>query len=226
MINNSSHRKLRDTLVLTLTVWLAPVGIILWAPVRLVASIDGWTRRILVLSLAGNALFVSVLILGYYESARSSSEGGLLLDRQVAPRCFEYLGDQFQFCRGAPGSEFERIVPNAIYVASDGIIRARFEFSNASLSSLSEVTLSDAVGRPWIDANLDDGKVVYSRYSSENGGDPESSLLDEDGDGIPDVKIDWIVHKRFRRDGELLWSLTDSKEKEHHDRPRPPHASQ
>ncbi len=214
MTNDSWQRKLRGILGLTLVSWLAPIFVMFWAPFRLVAvaRVQGRVRTILAFSLAGNFLFVLVLVLGYYESTRPEPGGATRAGELVAPECIECPGDPFRFCQAPPGSELARIIPNAIYVASADVHRVRFEFSDTQLGSLVEVTLSDAVGRPWIDANLEDGTVIYSRYSSQDQLEPEVSLLDEDGDGIPDVMMDWALQQRYQREGELLWVRSGVKE--------------
>ncbi len=72
-----------------------------------------------------------------------------------------------------------------------------------------EVTMTDKYGRPWIDATLDNGRLIYSRYTDEQEADPEVSLMDLDADGIPDVMVNWALEVKFEREGELTWRRID-----------------
>ena len=97
------------------------------------------------------------------------------------------------------------VIPNCVYVASEGIIRARFEFTDETLSSLRKVLLADKHGRPWMVGDLDDQTFIYSQYKNETDTDPEVSFRDTDGDGVPDVKADWVRGQNFERLEDIEW---------------------
>ena len=185
--------------------WLVPVFAVCWAGIKVLTTPGRWKEKILAVSICGNVLFVVALIMGFYfeeEDQRVDGEGVEII---VAPDLVRRPQAPLYFCEARSDSELAEIIPNATYVASEGMIRARFEFVDEEMDTLREVTLFDRYGRPWIDASLEDGKVVYSRYLDGACADPPVSLLDEDADGVPDKMIDWQSHLSFQAAQELEW---------------------
>lgn len=202
--NQGGRDETRGLFRLAVISFVSPVVAIIWAGRKLVRG-PGWGPKLVGLSILGNLLFVLVLIVGYFEASNPEDSGKANSGALVAPECIKRSQEPLLFCAPAAESELNTLVPNAIYVAFDGPVRARFEFTDETLSFLEEVTLSDQYGRPWIDANLEDGSLIYSRYGHDDQLDPEVSLRDRDGDGIPDLMIDWKTGTRFRAEQELQW---------------------
>lgn len=181
-----------------------PTVAIVWASIRVVLGPGRWRVKLGALSVMLNLLFLFVVVLGYYVSEASPSTP----EDEVA-----LLGAEFAACRDAPlhfviatpQTELAAAVEHSIYVAFDGIIRARFQFEGGSMDKLTEVHISDKHGRPWIRAPLEVGKLSYTRYRDEKSGiGSDVTLLDEDRDGIPDAMIDWQIPARFERN-EIKW---------------------
>ncbi len=190
---------------LTAITWIHPLFGVYWGVFRILVRPGRWVQKLMAFSICGNLLFVAVLVLGYYEEKtqeRGSHPDDSLL---VAAECVERPPGPLHFCQALRGSELGRIVPDAVYVASHGLVRARFEFTDEGLTALREVTLCDNLGRPWIDANLQDGSFIYTRYTDDVQTDPQVSLMDKDGDGIPDMLVEWELQLSFEPDQELTW---------------------
>lgn len=165
----------------------------------------GTGRRVsmvLACSICGNLLFLFLLILGYYSEVADHTE-------LVAPDCGRCDGGVLCFCAALSGSELARMTPNTIYVASDGVHRARFEFLSGNTDVLKEIGIMDNLGRPWINVSLEDGTLIYNRYADDAETDPVISLIDKDRDGIPDAMIDWELETRFDPRQELTWRPTN-----------------
>lgn len=178
-----------------------------WGILKVLFGPGRWAPRLVALSIFGNVLFVLVVILGYYvsEACPPSPEEELGL---LGPDYVQGLDAPLHFVKATPESAMGSVSPHSIYVSFHGIIRARFEFADGAMDTLKEVQLSDKYGRPWINACLGDGKLYYTQYYDEKGtADGDVTLIDEDGDGIPDVMIDWNLMARFEREQELTWRL-------------------
>lgn len=195
----------RPWLAIAALLWVWPPLGVFWGVLAVFFGPGKWKYRLFAVSVAGNVLFVFVLTLGYL--ATEADSHGILSPTEtelVAPECVECTQDALRFCQAPRDSELARIVPHAVYVAFDGRMTARFEFVDERLDRLREVTISDEHGRPWIDAELATGRVIYSRYGEPHAQDPTESLIDEDGDGVPDAKVDWVLGQKFEHDG-LNW---------------------
>jgi hypothetical protein len=97
----------------------------LWGFLR----IPNWKNRILVLSLCGNALFITVLIVAF--SAGDESAQNLAPEPQRLPKhLVARRGDPLCVAEAATGSELGKALPNALYVIFQGRICARFEFES------------------------------------------------------------------------------------------------
>lgn len=188
--------------------WLSPALAVVWGALRALRQPGRRKDKVLALSVFGNLLFVIVLLLGYlasrYDDQVHRPEGGGA-QIVVPPDLVHRARGPLEFCEAHPGSERAVRYPNAIYAASLGLIRARFEFADEQMGVLREVTIADKLGRPWIDASLDDGKVIWHRYAGEHDLESEISLMDENGDGIPDVMINWKTRETYRPEHEVPW---------------------
>ena len=177
-----------------------------WGGLKLLFGPGRWRSKLVALSIFGNVLFVFVMVLGYYvsqASPRSPEEEVSLLGAEFIP-C---VNAPLHFVEAHPQSEMGRALENSVYVSFNGIIRARFEFTDGVMDTLKEVQLSDNYGRPWIRAPLETGKLFYTRYYGEKSTtDGDVTLVDEDGDGIPDVMIDWELPATFERE-DIKWHL-------------------
>lgn len=160
-----------------------------------------WLQKVLACSICGNLVFFFLLSLGYYLDVTEHAE-------LVAPDCARRDEGVLYFCEAPFESELARIVPNTIYVVSDGVHRAGFELVSEDLSVLKEIAVMDAQGRPWINASLEDGNLIYNRYADDTETDPVTSWIDKDGDGIPNEMINWKLEARFEPKQELTWRRT------------------
>lgn len=194
--------------------WIASTAISFLSPpialgvamIRLCRQV-GWRIWLAILSGAINAVFILAVILVLLESPEDALDRSCCSEiQEVPPDGFVCLAPgPLVFCEPAPLSTLSVIIPNCVYVVSDGIIRARFEFTDETLSSLREVLLADEHGRPWLQGDLDDHSFIYSQYKNEADTDAEVSLRDTDGDGVPDVKVDWLLGRSFERLKDIEW---------------------
>ena len=198
------HRKHRSLIPLILVSWFSPLIAIEWGFLRLM-RFAGWKRALIILSAFGNLLFASVLVIGYLESANPCNPIECNVGEPVASDCIQRCRGPLRFCEHPPESDLSSALPNSIYVASTGTIRARFQFADEELISITDVMLCDGFGRPWIEVNIEDGSMIYSRYADDVAADPTVSLRDKDGDGIPDIMINWELTTSFERDQNLSW---------------------
>lgn len=191
------------------TAWVSPFLVICWGGIRLLFSRGSWFHKLFALSLLGNVFSAVVFAIGYYEYSKDPggelpSEGML-----IAPECVYHQEGPVQVCVAPADSQLADLFPNTVYVAFDGISRGRFEFVDDNMQRLREVTICDSRGRPWIDAELDTGTMIYTRYLTPTDDAALVTFVDEDADGIPDIKMDWVREIRFERDGELTWRRID-----------------
>ncbi len=178
-----------------------------WGILKVLFGPGRWGPKLITLSIFGNVLFVFVLILGYYvsEADRGSAEEEAAL---LGPDFVPCLDAPLHFVEARPESELGSMSLHHVYLSFRGIIRANFEFVDGEMDTLKKVQVSDKYGRlDWISARLEDGKLYYTRYHGDKGAEGDVTLIDEDGDGIPDVMIDWNLRARFEREQELTWRL-------------------
>lgn len=109
------------------------------------------------------------------------------------------------FRRAVTESELDRFMPNTIYAFEGSLVRARFEYDTPALTRITHITVYDRQGRPWISANLDDSSVFIEKYRSEHDVDSSESLLDRDGDGVPDKRVDYCTLTAYERSGAISW---------------------
>jgi hypothetical protein len=160
-----------------------------------------WLHKGLACSICGNLLFLFLVTLGYYLDVAEHTE-------LVAPDCARRAEGVLYFCEAPFESELARIAPNTIYVVSDGVHRAGFEFVSEDMSVLKEIAVMDTQGRPWINARLDDGTLIYNRYADDAAIDPVTTWIDKDGDGIPNAMVNWKLEARFEPKQKLTWRRT------------------
>ena len=193
--------------------WLSPVTALGWGAVRAIRQPGRIKEKVLVFSLCGNVLFGLVLLLGYLESRYDETVGPSNPGNArivVPPSLVHRPQGPLEFCEATPQSVAADLLPNTIYAASSEVVRASFEFEDDQLEVLREITICDEFGRPWIDANLVDGKVIWHRYAGERELESDISLRDEDGDGVPDVMINWTTRQTYRPARETEWRLVDT----------------
>lgn len=185
-----------------------PVVAMGWGFLKVLFARGRWAHKLIALSICGNVLFVVVLILAYFVGSKadrgSAEEEAALLGPDFVP-C---LDAPLHFVKARPESELGSVSLHHVYLSFRGIIRANFEFVDGEMDTLKKVQVSDKYGRlDWISARLEDGKLYYTRYHGDKGAEGDVTLIDEDGDGIPDVMIDWNLRARFEREQELTWRL-------------------
>lgn len=160
-----------------------------------------WKSTLIALSVCGNLLSLFVVLLATYSMKREQAK--------LAPGFVLHSSGPLRFCRAPTDSELARILPNTIYVSSGGVIRARFEFGDSELTVLTTTTVMDEYGRPWIDASVNDGTFMYNQFVDDEQEDPVFSLRDRNGNGIPDIKVNWNLGQSFEAEGDLAWRRID-----------------
>ena len=193
--------------------WLSPVTALGWGAVRAIRQPGRTIEKVLAFSLCGNVLFGLVLLLGYLESRYDERTAPAVSGNArivVPPNLVLRPQGPLEFCEAIPQSVAADHFSNTIYAATSEVVRARFEFEDDQLEVLREITICNEFGRPWIDANLVDGTVNWHRYAGERELEYDISLRDEDGDGVPDVMINWTTRQTFRPTRETEWRLVDA----------------
>ena len=189
---------------LTLAALFSP-QLAMWAAVIRILRGQGWRFALVTFSVLGNLLFVVVVILAY--SAASHSGAGACSDTVygVFPSGMRCRGPgPLYFAEFSPGTIPDSVLPPTIYVVMDGCILAGFEF-DAQLRTVNASQLNDDMCRSRVDLTLATGAFIYTNYGK--GFEAEYSLRDEDGDGVPDRKVDWITNESFIRSHPLEWEL-------------------
>jgi|GEM_PF-3773290 len=169
------------------------------------------TATLLALSICGNLALGIVLILRHYEQESPKQTDRADDCARLGPEFIPWAYSALQWCEARPESRLAQLLPNTVYLAFDGTALARVEFVDEDMNVVREITMSDRHGRPWVDVNLQDETLIYSRYTGQWETDPQVSLRDEDGDGIPDVMVNWELKRSFKRSEELKWARIDSK---------------
>lgn len=160
-----------------------------------------WKSTLIALSVCGNILSLFVVVLASYSVTRDQAK--------LTPGFILHSPGPLMFCRVPADSELERILPNSIYVSFGGLIRARFEFGDNELTVLTSTSVMDQSGRPWIEADIKDGNFIYNQFQDDEQVDPVFSLRDRNGDGIPDIKVDWNLGQSYEAEGAFAWRRID-----------------
>ncbi len=184
---------------------LAPVLLFYWALGKLLVRLPTRKDKALAISLIGNALFAIVLTLSYYygthpelvvdsEHHRNSPSG--MIPKNQGP---------LYFFQAAPYSELARAMPNRVYVAWQKTPYVSLTFADEDLMLLADVRVCDRFGRPWITAKLTAGATIYNLYRDAEANAPFASVRDEDGNGVPDLLVDWERHTSFVPEENFSW---------------------
>jgi hypothetical protein len=155
-------------------------------------------------SVAGNALFLAVVIIAYTvlheppgeEGCPPGAKGALpagFVCKEQGPLYFAEMSS-----REAAASFFGRTV----FVVSRGCTVAAFEFDKSG-GNVSTAQIYDAACRPRLELDPVSGATSYTVYDAY--GDADYGVRDKDGDGIPDWKIDWRSNTSFRRSEPIEW---------------------
>jgi hypothetical protein len=158
-------------------------------------------------SVAGNLLFLAVVIIAYIvlheppgeDGCPASAKGALpagFVCKEQGPLYFAEMSS-----RQAAASLFGRTV----FVASGGCIVAAFEFDKSG-GNVSTAQIYDAACRPRLEMDLATGATSYTVF---DGYTAEYGVRDKDGDGIPDIKIEWTSNTSFRRSEPIEWHVVN-----------------
>ena len=167
----------------------------------------GWKFAMVGISVAVNALFMFALIVVGYAG---SDDESLIVDHRgdgnaAIPEGFSLRRQGPLYFAEPVFDELSSItLRSSICVVLHGCIVATFEFEDG-LSTLTNVQVWDAQCRPRIDFDVRTGATIYSLFETHKDMDPEYSIRDEDGDGIPDRKINWATSESFKRSGPMSW---------------------
>lgn len=192
---------------------VAVIGVLLspalGALVGLVRVTRTWRILVFSLSLLLNVLFGVVLFVAYYEANYSQ-----LLPRNRNIRALDDLVPAedvpISFFRAMAGSALDQETPNSVYLISEGRLCASFGYESPDLTGLATASLSDTRGRTWIMVDHRDKSVSVDLYLTDFES-PSESLLDRDGDGIPDTRIDWSTSIGYTRDSPIQWRELERK---------------
>ena len=153
---------------------------------------------LLVVSFAGNGILLWLLVVVW---ASGAIDGRVLISPDIVSRAQGPL----YFGRAAEGSDLAEALPHTIYIVDSGLTRAVIEFADESLTSCTQITIHDRLGRAWVSMDLNDGTMIHERYGDDTQMEPTISVRDTDGDGIPDTMVNWELKKGFEVDQELTW---------------------
>lgn len=182
---------------------LAPPLMVLASLIRVLRR--RWKYTLLGLSIAGNAMFILVLILAYADSDdRSCPDVSPIGVRALLPEGLVSRDQGPLYLAGLRSSySSSSLFPaKTIFLTFQGCIVASFEFQDG-LSTLVNAQLYDAACRPRSSLDVHSGATIYSVYGDSK--DPKYSVSDEDADGIPDRKINWKTQESFQRTGAIQW---------------------
>ena len=203
--DHSRRRTLRRLIVATF--FLPNIGI-LWLG-RVLLTRRNWRKKLIGMSICGNLLFVAALVVGYLEERAEQDSGYIREGTILATDCVACQQGRLAFCKAPPESDLGSALPNSWYVASDGLHRASFAFSEDDPTTLKEVSVFDRLGRTWITANLQNGTLHYERFTADSQTIPPTGWLDKDGDGIPEIMVNWELGQSFERENRLTWRRID-----------------
>lgn len=201
------HRYSRQTggqIRLTLAALFSP-QLSMWVGLIRILRGRGWRFALVTLSILGNLLFVIVIVLAYSVGSHSepsdcSDSAHVLFPSDMRCR----TPGPLYFAEFSPGIIPDSVLPPAIYVVLDGCILAGFEFDE-DLETVKASQLYDDTCRSRVDLTLATGAFIYTNYGK--GFEAEYSLRDEDGDGVPDRKVDWTTNESFISSNALDWQL-------------------
>lgn len=157
------------------------------------------------LSIVGNVIFLGVLLAAYSDSGdgKDSAEHLNTL-RGVPPEGLRWrrTGPLYLAELAFTDTQDPSAISDTIFVTFEGCILATFEFDDGFVA-LSDSQLYDLACRPRVSLDVRNGAAVYSVY--EDSSDPIYSTVDEDADGMPDRKVNWITNESFVRSGAIPW---------------------
>ncbi len=205
MPNGEARATLVKTVRLALVSVLAPPLAILWAGFKCLFGPATLKNKILAISICGNILFASLMIWAYVLTLTESSLAPEEIDMGQGIKLAKDTGVPLAFYVAPEASELGQIVSHAIYLGLHGTIRAWVKFANEDMAVLKTISICDARGRPWMSANLDDGSLIYYRYADSTSSNHVVSLLDRDGDGIPEEMMDWEQNVKYELAREPEW---------------------
>ena len=179
--------------------------LLVWAAFVTLVRRRGWRFALTTASVAGNALFLAVVIIAYAVLHGSSDEEGCPVSAKGALPAGFVCKEQgpLYFARVAPGQPASSVLRGTVFVYLHACVVASFEFTDGG-DNLTSAELYDAACRPCIELDPTTGATSYSVYDGWYT-DPEYSVRDTDADGIPDVKIDWTNNTSFRRAEPIEW---------------------
>jgi len=112
----------------------------------------------------------------------------------TVPDGFVHVPGDMGFVTWAPESEMNEVEPDTLYAVVNGHIVGRFQFESPDYRLLRSSALSDVQHRPWIFLDHENGSYtvnVYPESAASTSTTPTSTLMDTNGNGIPDRKEEW-----------------------------------
>lgn len=204
MERRRNSRQTQGQIRLTLAALFSP-QLAMWMGFMRILRGRGWRFALVTLSVLGNLLFIFVLILAFVIGRQSeagdcpdTAQGTFPSDMRCRPPGPLY------FAEFSPGIIPDSVLPPAIYVVTDGCILAGFDFDEER-ETVKASQLYDNTCRSRVDLTLATGALIYTNYGK--GFEAEYSLRDEDGDGVPDRKVDWTTNESFIRSHPPDWEL-------------------
>lgn len=194
------NKKKRSFFALIFTTVLSPSLGIYASLVRLL-KIRGWKFAAIVCSVMGNILFLLAIVLALtspdHDTSRSLSRQrknasvpeGLALRSQGPLYFAEFTTDS-------------ALLGPSIVVLFHGCIVAAFDFVDG-LSAMTDVQVYDDQCRSRTNFDVRSGAFHYTVYGLYS--DPQYSVIDEDADGLPDRKVNWVTKKSFKRSAPIEW---------------------
>lgn len=184
---------------------LLPIGL-----ARLLRSI-GVMKVLFFLSVLGNLAFLTLVIVALLSDSERGSSKSLdhALVGAIPPGFIVRDQGPLYFCELANGNDSANLISNRIYVASESCAWAEFEFMHPSDKHPRVVAINNSACQSVLAYNLLDGSINITRFGAD--GQVEESLRDENGDGIPDRRINWRDNSSYVRTGSVTWEKVNAR---------------
>jgi hypothetical protein len=118
-------------------------------------------------------------------------------------------GSPFAFVEWQEDSEMAEIEPDAVFAVLGGQIRVKFSFTGPDRTTLTQVGVSDHVGRPWFEIDLQNRVHYVNEYSIADTSitsEPVYTFRDTDGDALPDRRMTWSDGTELCLENKVAWS--------------------
>lgn len=198
-------------------------GTVPWLAFLALLRKRGWKFSIIVISFALNGFCAIVFTLAFFISDDETGTRECATAPAAAiPPGFECAQrGPLYFVRVRPDSPTAPVLGQSLFVVQNGCFVAGFDLSDGR-SRVETARLYGADCLLKLELDVSSGATSFTSYAED--GTPESSLRDGDGDGVPDIRIEWNADRSFKRSGNLTWVPTsdeNARDQRTHEGPSP-----